>query len=288
MSKAEKNKSTELVVQTSAPLVVSQNLPAYLTGKESSGLQNLTREDFNIPQVRMLYPVNPEVTQFPGVAMPGQYWHTGLVKSLGDKFMSVVCVARKRVILWRPRNDQNGGILASSNDSVHWDRGGNTEFTVNLKGIKTPVKWHTGPNVKASGLLEFGSSNREDENSQPAAMLYYEYVLHLPEIDGASPVVMRFAKTGVQTAKNLNAYFLLQQQRKVPIYACAVEWFAGTKTGPEGEYFLPRFAPKGYVDKQLFDVVHEMHKQYADVELAIDQEADNDAPQSDGEGAPNY
>lgn len=292
MAKAKTTETTgnELVVQTDAPppMVVSNTLPAYLTGQESSGLEAFKREDFNIPQVRLLYPVNNEVKQYPGIAIPGEYWHTGLVRSMGNRFNSVICVARKRVILWRPRTDNNGGILASSNDSVNWDRGANTEFTVKLKDVKDPVKWNTGPNVKASGLLHFGSSIPGVEDSKPAAVLYYEYVVYLPEMDGASPVVMRFSKTGVDTAKNLNAYFLLQQQRKVPIYACGVEWFTGTKTGPEGEYFLPRFNPKGYVEKQLFDITHEMHKQYADIELAIEQEPDNEVAEDTGGNAPAY
>ena len=268
-------KSTALVIPTSAPLTVSNQLPAYLTGKEASGLESFSREDFNIPQVRLMHPINPEVTQtFKGLAIPGEYWHTGLVKSLGNEFTSIVTVAKKRIILWRPKNDQGGGILAVSNDSINWARGGNSEFTVNLKGRKEPVKWNTRMNVAQSGLLNFGSSNPDDENSQPAATLYYEYILYLPEHDGGSPVVLRINKTGLSTAKGLNAYFLLQKQLRTPIYTHAIKWFVSSKSGAEGEYFVPQFKPIGYVDETTFRIAQEMNKSYSELDLAIEQEAD--------------
>lgn len=254
-------------------------LPDYITGKEPMGLEALSSEDFNIPQLRLLHPINPEVQQYQGSAIPGEYWHTALMKSLGSKIPVVIAVARKRTIVWRPRNDQGGGILAVSNDSVNWDRGGNQEFTIQLKGVKNPVKWSTGANVKSSGLTNFGSSNPDDEQSAPAAVQYYEYIAYLPssEHSGASPVVMRFHKTGLKTARDMNAYFLLQRQRGIPIYACKLELFIGTRPNPEGgEVFVPRFKPDGFVEKSVFEKTQQMHKDYANIELNIEQDSEAD------------
>lgn len=274
---AKKTEENALIVKdATAGLVLSQDIPDYLTGKESLGLEALSKEDFNIPQLKLLHPINPEIQQYQGVAIAGEFWHTSLVRSLGVRVPCVVTVARKRVILWRPRTDQGGGILAVSNDGINWARGGNTEFIVNLKGVKEPVKWHTRNNVLESGLLNFGTANPLDDDSPPAANQYYEYVLYLPTYDAGSPVVMRFHKTGIQAARDLNAYFLLKRQKSVPIYACCVEWFVGTKPGPQGSYFIPKFEPKGHVDKATFEICKQMHEQYADIELNIEQEADND------------
>lgn len=268
-----------------ATVAYSNALPDYLTGNENSGLEQFNKDDYNIPQVKLMHPISPEVQTYQGKCIPGEYWHTGLMQNLGPKFTSVVCVARKRVVLWRPKTDNGGGILAISNDSLNWDRGANQEFTVNIKGKKTPVVWKTGDNVKASGLLNFGTMDPDNEESAPAAILYYEYIHFLPDFPGASPVVQRIHKTGVKTARDLNAYFLMKRQQRVPIYACAIDWFVDKKPGPEGDYFIPRFTPNGHIDKNMFDITKKMNEQYADLDLAIEQDSDNEVSDK---AAPSY
>lgn len=268
------SKSTALVIPTTAPLALSNELPDYLKGNEASGLEGFGKEDFKIPEIKLLQGLSPEVNTHKGLAIPGEYWHTGLVKSLGPTFRSVVCVARKRVVLWRPKNDQGGGILALSDDAITWRMGANKEFSVMLKGAKKPVIWKTGPNVKASGLCEFGSSDPENENSSPAAILYYEYIHYLPDFKDASPVVQRLKSTALDNAKKLNSYFLLQ---KKPVFVHALEWRVEDKKNNDGEWTIPQFRPIGYVDETTFNITKMMNEQYADIDLAIEQEADADA-----------
>src|SRR5688572_12705714 len=171
-------KSTGLTVITSAPLTVSQTLTDFLrdTQKGSTGLEGLTKEDFKIPEIKLMQGQSPEMLAYGDVAKVGEFFHTGMMKSLGKSFRSVVCVVKKRVILWRPKTDQGGGILAISDDSVNWKSGANQTFSVMRKGAKKPVIWKTGPNVIASGLLNFGSADPEDEKSPPAAIEYFEYI----------------------------------------------------------------------------------------------------------------
>lgn len=270
--------SNDLVVAATAALSIIKDVPDYLVGNENTGLEAFNKEDFNIPQLKLIHQMSPEVDTYKGAAIPGEYWHSGLMRSLGPSILSIMVVARKRVVLWRPRNDQGGGILAQSNDGFNWHRGGNSTFTVNLKGVKNPVQWKTGPNVEASGLKEFGTSNPDDPESAPAADLFYEYINYLPEIDNASPCLSRFHKTGLKPAKDLNSYFLYQAtgKSKIPVYACVIKMSVVKKPGPEGDYFVPVFTPSGYADKNTYMITKEMHERYKDVILDIQQEAEND------------
>lgn len=274
-------KNNALVVPTTAPLALSENLPDYLRDtKNVAGLEGFGKEDFKIPEIKLLQGLNPEVNTYKGVAIPGEYFHTGLMKSLGPKFRSVVCVARKRVVVWRPKSDQGGGILALSDDSINWKTGANREFSVTLKGAKKPVIWKTGPNVKASGLLEFGTSNPEIENSAPAAIQYYEYIHYLPDWADASPVVQRLKSTALDNARKLNSYFLLKQK---PIYVHALEWSVEDKKNNDGEWTIPKFQPIGYVDEVTANITRMMNEQYSEIDLGIVQEDDNDGKVANSE-----
>lgn len=268
-----------LVVPTTAPLVLSNELPAYLKGNEASGIENFDKSDFKIPEIKLLQGLSPELLAHKDTAMLGEYFHTGMMKSLGAVFRSVICVARKRVVLFRPKNDQGGGILAVSDDAVNWRMGADKEFSVMLKGAKKPVKWSTKGNVKASGLLEFGTSNPEDETSPPAAVMYYEYIHYLPDYKDASPVVQRIKSTGLDNARKLNSYFLLQ---KKPVYVHAIEWSVDQKSNSDGNWTVPKFKPIGYVDETTFNIVKGMNEQYANVDLAIVQEDDGNEVSESG------
>lgn len=272
--------SVALVVPTTAPLTISNNLPDYLKGGESSGIENFGREDFKIPEIKLLQGLSPELTAHSGTAKLGEYFHTGLMKSLGPVFTSVVCVARKRIVLWRPKSDQGGGILAMSNDGTNWDMGANKEFSVMLKGAKKPVVWATKDNVMASGLLNFGTSNPEDENSPPAAMAYYEYIHYLPEYEDASPVVQRIKSTGLDNARKLNSYFWL---KKKPIYIHAIQWSVDARSNSDGNWTVPKFKPLGYVDEATFLIAKAMNEQYASIDLAIQQDEDHEASAKNSE-----
>lgn len=264
--------STELVKQETNPIVgfnPEVSLPDYLKGDEKTGMEALGRDDFRIPEIKLLQPLSPEVKTFQGVAIPGEFWHTGMMKSLGKEFTFIPCILKKRVVLWRPKNDQGGGILAVSDDGMNWKRGGDTRFTVKLKDIKEPIVWDTRKNVKQSGLLEFGSSNPNNENSPPAAVLYYEYLNYLPTMENASPVIQRVFKTGIESAKYINSYFLLQ---KKPIYVHAIKCFVDEKSKDGNDWFVPRFAPVGYTPKEVFETVKELANRYADLDVDIEQE----------------
>lgn len=273
-------KSTALVVSTTAPLVLSNELPDYLKGGEASGIENFAKEDFKIPEIKLLQGLSPELVSYKETAVLGEYFHTGIMKSLGASFRSVLCVARKRIIVFRPKNDQGGGILAISNDGKTWKMGANQEFSVMLKGAKKPVVWKTKSNVEESGLTDFGTSNPDSEGSAPAAQVYYEYIHYLPDFKDASPVVQRIKSTGLDNARKLNSYFLLQ---KKPIYVHALEWTVEAKSNSDGNWTIPKVRPIGYVDETTFLTVKGMNEQYANIELEIQQEGENEIAEGGSE-----
>lgn len=262
-----------LMIPATAPLTISSDVPDYLVGmkQDNTGLEGLSKKDFKIPEIKLIQGMSPELTTYKGVAVVGEYFHTGLMKTLGPTFRSVVCVIKKRVVLWRPKSDNGGGILAISDDSVNWKQGANQEFSVTLKGAKKPVIWRTGKNVLDSGLLEFGTQDPENEKSPPAAVEYYEYIHYLPDYENASPAVSRVKSTGLDNAKKLNSYFLLQGKK---IYVHALQWITEEKKGDDGSWTVPLAKPIGFVDRKTFEITQEMHNTYAGISLDIQQEGE--------------
>lgn len=262
-----------LMVPTTAPLTISTDAPDFLVeyGTKNTGLEGLTKSDFKIPEIKLIQGMSPELTTYKGVAVVGEYFHTGMMKSLGTSFRSILCVIKKRAVLWRPKSDNGGGLLATSDDCIHWKSGANQKFSVMLKGAKAPVVWDTKSNVIESGLLNFGTMNPEDEKSPPAAVEYYEYIHYLPDFEHASPAVSRVKSTGLDNAKKLNSYFLLQGK---PIFAHALQWHADEKKGEDGIWTVPLAKPIGYVDRTTFEICKEMHAQYSGISLDIQQEGE--------------
>ena len=94
---------------------------------------------------------------------------------------------------------------------------------------------------------------------------------------------MRVKSTGLDNARKLNSYFLLQAKK---IYVHALQWEAQERKGAEGDWTVPLAKPIGYVDKRTFDIVQDMHNQYANIDLVIDQEAED--LETKNQDAPNY
>lgn len=259
VAKVEEKKNTSLAV--------SQELPDYLTGRENMGTEALGKGDFKIPRIKLLQSNSPEVRSFQGKALPSQFWHTGANKDLGSEFLFVPAIVSKRVIVWRPRDDNDGGILAFSRDGVKWDSGANQEFSVKLKNIKNPVKWRTGKNVQDSGLLDFGTSNPDEPQSAPAATLAYEYMAFLLAHPEDSPTILGVMKTGVGNARQLNTYLLSQRK---PTSCMVIRCFSDEEQGNGNTWFVPKFEPAGYASKEVFQIAENIKEKYQDYVADID------------------
>jgi len=244
-------------------LIPLSETPDYLTTDTQNhlGLEGLSREDFKIPRIKLLQPLNPEVQAFPGKAIPGRFWHTGSNIDLGDKFNFIPAIANRRVILFRPRDD-GGGILALSRDGRHWDVGANRTFQVKLKGAPEPIQWFTNKDVQSSHLLEWGTENPNDPDSGPAAMLIYEYLVYLQDNPEFSPVVMGCFRTALNNARSFNTSLLMLKR---PIQCVSVKASVQYKTENANSWFVPHFELNGYVDQKIFEIVKNItnkHKEY--------------------------
>lgn len=181
------------------------NVPAYLKDKMGSGSGlKADADDFIIPRIKLLHGTSKEPESF-NTAKAGNYWITTVDISLGEAFDFVVVSNRKRVMLLRPIDDKTGeSILARAENGRTWDKTG--EWQVKLKNIKAPVTWTIAdPDVRKSGLLEFGTSNPDDEDSSPAATVFHDYLVYLPKHPELGPLLMSCARTAAKKAKALNS-----------------------------------------------------------------------------------
>jgi len=262
------------VTSSSSPLIVPlDSVPDYLPkdiGK--TGLEALGKDDYKTPRIILLQPLSPQVTSNPGLALPNNYWHTGLNISLGTTFDFIPTVAAKRVILFRPREDQNGGILAFSKNAVDWDTGGNQEFRVKIKGKKEPVIWKTGSNVINSKLTEFGTMDPDDPHSAPAAVISYEYLCYLPARPELSPCVMLVNKTGLPNGKQLNTALAMQAKGGRPIWCLGVRASVEEKHKDGNKWTVPAFNLIGYASKEAYEQAKKVADMYGDFKVEYDQE----------------
>lgn len=249
------------------------SLPDYLKDEQAgTGIENLDKSDYRTPRIILLQGLSPQVQSFPETARVGQFWHTGMNVSLGESFNFVPLIARKRVVLFRPRGDQGGGMLAFSSDARKWDSGGNTAHSVKLKGRKDPVIWNTGKDVISSRLTEWGTSNPDEPNSPPAANVTYEYLIYLPERPELSPCVMLVTKTGLTYAKGFNTSLLTFKNAGKPIQSMVVKCFPEAESNEDGEWTVPNYKPVGIVSKETYAITKALAEQYSDYKVEYTQD----------------
>jgi len=241
---------------------------------KNHGMESLDKDDIKTPRIILLQGLSPQLGTYP-TARKDQFWHTGMNVSLGKEFMFVPLLANKRVILFRPRNDQGGGILAFSKNGKTWDTGANHQFKVMLKGNKEPVIWDTKSNVLSSRLCEFGSSNPDMFNSQPAASLVYEYLVYLPDRPELSPCVLGLSKTAVPNGKSFNTSLMTIVKAGRPIYNVGVRAFTESKKNNDGEWTVPNFELMGWTSQSLYETTKKLVEQYSDYNVDYTQETDS-------------
>ena len=229
--------------------------PSYLAALEKGGAvrnnDNFDQSDVVVPRVKLLQGLSKECEAFEG-AKPGVFWHTGFDEALGKELDFVVCSRRKKYLLVAPLEDGQG-ILARSEDFVNWDRLGSWE--VKLKDQKTPVTWAIEDlNVVKSGLDQWGSMDPADENSPPAATLFYEYLVILPDAMHLGPVVLSLTRSQVKKAKKgLNDKIALHESAGRPMQAIVFTMVAENDTNASGQDFKNfRFNGNGFASEEVY------------------------------------
>lgn len=252
------------------------DLPEHLRNEKTAGITGLDPSDFKLPRIKLLQALSPEIRQFPGIALPGIFWHTGSNISLGNDFKFIPACAFKRVILWSSRN-QNATVLAYSKDGRSWDSGGNSQFQIQVKGSNNPVTIRTGANVASSRLLDWGSSDPANPRSPPAATLIYEYLCYLPMRPELSPVMLGLYRTAANNAVKLNTTLL---QLRMPTYSVVVDCVSKELQDDGNVWSVPTFKPAGRAGKEAFAISKQIASEYesysknydiSDLEKSVDK-----------------
>lgn len=272
-SKKVEDKPQELVK------AAASDVPSYMqSGVKSSFAGKMRSEDMQVPRIRLLQAISPEIEGFKGIATAGEFWHNGDNVAIGKEISFFVLSQKYRYVLYAPRGDDRL-VLARADDGVNWDKP-NTEFEVKLKGIPKPIKWNTGANVAAGGLAKFGTSIPGDDDSQPAATLIYDYVIWIPAL-GMSPAVMSLTRSQIKRAKGMN--FALSDAALPE----ALRFVANItkEEGAEGPYFNYQFRRAGMATDEEFEISHKMAERFATLAYTVvgdDRDETGSAAPSDG------
>jgi hypothetical protein len=249
MSK-KKNEVAVVEEKSSAVAVVNSSLPSYLAGFTGpTGTEDIGAEDVTIPRLKIGQDMNKEVQS--GDVERGDLFLnvTGatLVEA-GTKLPFVLLARAKEYILWRPKKDNGGGILARAKpvhtpDGVRyaWDKP-NTTFDVKVEGL-VAVKWKTKTYIDEDGLGDWGSEIPGDKDSKIAATAHHNYVVVLPTHDDLL-VALSLSRTAAPKAKDFNA---MLKMGKGPLQSriYAVETFDDSRDGHDFKNY--KFTSAGFV-----------------------------------------
>lgn len=246
--------------------------PSFMQEDINRGKENITSEDFEIPRLKILQSVSPELEEY-NKARPGNFLHLGAEFLFDKPFLVVPIMFERRFLLWRPRED-GGGILARSDDGVHLVPG-NAEFTVKLdkKDGGRTVTWKTAPTVEQSGLAEWGTMNPEDTSSPPALTRMLSFLLAFPEYPEVGPAVFTFQRSSIKVGRKLLTRI---KTIRAPIFGMQFEFSAVSDQNANGDKFF-NVATKGMglvTDEKLYQQYKALHDSFQKTGLKIKDEGD--------------
>ena len=266
-------------VAVKAGTALAQPIPEFMQGQRGMGVENIGVGDIETPRIKLLQAVSPECEQFDD-AKPGHFWHTIAEKSLGKELRIVPVYVDLRAILWRPRWD-GGGILARADDGIHWSPpSGEFEIHPSKDNKKHTVKWVLKPTVAESGLLDWGSHDPSDPNSQPAATRMYNVAVALPDHPDLGAAVLTLQRSGVRPARKFMGKLKLMP---VPSFGAYFKMGSVSEDNKSGDSFLNyTFTADGlvqepeefYAYKELYEGFKSMGLQIKDLENAQEEQPD--------------
>ena len=262
-----------------------KDLPDYLVDLMNKGPvdenDGFDSSDIVIPQIKLLQGTSDQVTEFDAAA-PGIFWHTGMDMPLGESINFIVCSRRKKYLLQAPMDDGQG-ILARADDAKTWDRLGKWEVKVDKK---TTVTWEINDlDVERSGLTDWGTYDPTDpENSPPAATLFYEYLVLLPDHMDLGPAVISLARSQIKKAKKgLNDKISLHKANGRPLQS--IKFSAKTvveQNESNQDYFNWSFTGAGFATKEQFEHARELAGLLENYAVQNEGETD-EAPKADSD-----
>jgi hypothetical protein len=249
---ATKQTAKAAVVAPKQEIVEVKDDLSYLTKydikKEDDGFG---AEDTVLPKVKLLQSTSPELEAYSN-AKAGEFWHTAFDAPLGTAVKFVICERRKKYLLTGPMGDPNG-VMSRAMDAKTWDTLGS--WQIKIKNVKSPVTWEIKTHdVAKSGLAEWGTYNPDDKDSGPAATLFYDYLVLLPDHMDLGPCVLSLARTQIKQArKGLNDKIALHASNGRPMQALCFEATVIIGKNDEGqEYKNYLFKSAGFNDEAMF------------------------------------
>jgi hypothetical protein len=245
------------------------SVPSWMEGYAGAGTEDVGADAIEIPRIKLLQALSPELEEYEDLGLrPGEWWHNVAEQTLGREVKFIPCYVTRSYILFKPR-ESGGGILARSNDGVHWDNP-DAEFEIQLKD-GTQVTWSTEKDVPSSGLTMWGSSNPKDPQSQPAATAMINVVCMLPNDLGLSPCVLSFQRSGFKIGKRFVGQLKIS---RIPSFGRLFNLFSQKVDGPSGPYLEPRTRAIGLVEdqdlfencRQAYELFKQRGVQVADIE----------------------
>lgn len=292
MASAKKKPSTEVAVVKPGAVVVKNDaaLPDFLKGYQGrTGAEGIESNDVTIPRIM----VGQAMTQS---VKDGDLEEGDIYLNIGKELLAksdatlpmVILATAKEYILWRPQEDNGGGVLARARKVVEngvvrfkWDKP-NQSFEVKVGG-KVKVTWKTKEYLDQDGLGEYGSEIPGDADSGRAATLHYNYIVALPTHDDLLAAVS-LSKSKERKGKDLNSLLKRQAQAKgIPVWSLAFEMAViDDKNQSSQEYKNVEFKNAGYVDPAKFAFYTGIANSLAGKDVVVDQSGGDGEASSTG------
>lgn len=254
-----------------------QALPAHLQNYAGgTGVEDTTERSAQVPRIKLLQALSPELDEDESLRQ-GEWFHDVAGVSIGKEVDFVPCYVTEAFLLWRPQKD-GGGILARSNDGVHWSPA-DSEFKVKLDSGKEVV-WKTAKTVAQSRLDQWGTEDPDNPDSPPAATFMINVVCMLPDHPELSPCLMTFQRSGVKIGRKFVGSLKMST---VPAFGRQFVASGKKVDGPSGAYFEPRVKANGFVeDGEAFSKYEEVYKMFK--EMGVEAQGDGHEGQADASG----
>jgi hypothetical protein len=247
-----------------------------------ASIGNIDASDLKPPRLKVLAGMSPEVMDGVPNALPGNFWLTILNLNLGKEVTGSPIMLKKTYQLWAPRvsGGEVKGPLATASDAIHWDIP-NQVFEVQFQGNPKIYKWHIKNTVFENRMNEFGSSQDDNPDSKPAAILTYD-VLWLIDMPHGRKQLCVFTNSRTGTAKTQN-FITATKAMGVDHFYQRYRIGIQKKTGPSGDpYFTYDYNYLGNVQNQQEAKEHRaLYDQYSNSGFVTDVAAEADALQAE-------
>lgn len=273
------------MTSTEVAVTDDNQLPDYLRNYEGpTGAEGIENDDLTIPRIYLAQGLTPAVKD--GKVNDGDLFlnltETALAEA-GEPLVIVPLIRTKEYLLWRNREDDDGGVMARAtlrdDGKYHWDKPHETFETVYGKPPKKVV-YETGDPFESTdeeGLHVWGSSFPEDPDSPPAAAVHYNYIVMLPEHDGMIAGIS-LSKTQVGRAKDFNAMLKLGN---APIFARKFVVVSEDDKRGNNDFKNYRFRPAGFVDEATMRSNLAIIESFEGINVNFDESSDSDDTESD-------